>query len=87
MIQRVSTNMIIREMDSVELLEYLTNIWRNKYNKNTKEFLINEKSTIQKCSVTYKQLTGNLILMEISDEFTFDYNNLVEVAQSGRAVV
>lgn len=87
MIQRVSTNTIIREMDTPELLEYLTNLWKNKYNKNTKEFLMNEKSTIQKCTNCYKQLTGCFILLDISDEFTFDYTNLVEVAQSGRAVV
>lgn len=85
--QEISINTIIREMDTTELLEFLTNLWRNKYDKNTKDFLINEKTTIQKCITSYRQITGGLILLDISDEFTFEYNNLVAVAQSGRAFV
>ena len=87
MIQRVSSDTIIREMDTTELLEYITYIWKNKYNKNTKEFLINETSTIKKCVNAYNQLTNNFILFDISEEFTNEYNTLVEVAQFGRAIV
>ena len=66
----VSTEKLIREMDSTELLDFLTEIWQNKYNRNTVKFLDEEKKIISTCSEVYHQMTKSYILNDISENFS-----------------
>lgn len=71
--QIISKNKLIREMDATELLDYLTNIWANEYDKNTSLFLRMQQPIILRCSEAYRQLTNTEILWEISDKFSDEY--------------
>jgi hypothetical protein len=71
--QVISTKTLIREMDATELLDYLTDIWINDYNKNTEKLLLAKKQIIVNCVEAYKQLTNKNILFEISEDFSYDY--------------
>jgi len=74
----ISINKLIREMDSSELLDYITNIWENDYNQNTIKFLNTQQPIILRCIEAYEQLTGNLILWEISDKFSEEYETFLK---------
>ena len=83
MIYTASTKKIIREMDSTELEDFLRDKWINIYRKNTGAMFMtgaNALSEIMLCSQCYKQLTGNLIFTNISEEFTCDFNQLKKSA-------
>jgi len=70
-----STRKLIREMGSRDIELHLIEVW-NKFNKNTGAMLLNHPD-IKLISDTYRQLTGNNIFYNISDEFTADYKKIV----------
>lgn len=85
MTHKISTRRIIREMDSVELQEFILNKWVNVYNKNIGAMFMTGTialSEIMLCHDCYKQLTGENIFTNLSEEFTSGYNELQSAIQS-----
>jgi len=72
-IPQVSQEKQIREMGSQQLVSYLEDAWNNIYQKNTGAFLLNYQRVIVLCNTTYKQLTGNPIIVNINEEITKFY--------------
>lgn len=85
--KQVSNKKIIKELDSEELVEYVENIWKNTFKKNTALMLAcvyanqtfknkEEVDEIKLCIECYKQMTGKNILTNMSDEFNTDYEKI-----------
>ena len=85
MTHTVSTKRIIREMDAVELEDFILDKWKNVYGKNTGAMFMTGSiafSEIMLCNDCYKQLTGKTIFTNLSEEFTSGYNELQSAIQS-----
>ena len=74
---QISNRVLIREMDGTELEDYVRTIWI-EHSKNTIAIVLNHPSIVQ-CCEAYKQLTGNNLLLNISEEFTKDVKSYATV--------
>ena len=70
-----SERKIIREMSSNELENYIIELLTSKFDQNIDLML--ESIDVDLLFNCYKQLTGNNIFLQISDEFTAGYKHFL----------